>query len=479
MERIGVEQVSQPLTYKSVFSISNQALSDLGTTPLKSPPSGMGWSFRLVKLDAPVGGRPRARVRNGVKADADATVSGAALYLDVGAWLISFAVGHLTVDRVACEVTTPLGDRSFDKQSIPLSPQTILASFDYPDISSDAKSSEGALTVTITVEIGQCTGTPAKALDARVLSAVEDSFTSGSVGDTKIYVYSRRGKGMGSACAPKTFFVSSSVLHKFGCEDLELHLAGQGFKDSSDAAIDLHRLPSSDLQTDSYDYDSDSDLEDNDPTLTSSEPMSKKTTDQTSLGEEVMSLQGESDIVFLRTGRIVFLRATAARTWEAFQRYVYFNEIEFAKLKSSYPNASEASARFKNKTCSPKSMYRFADQFGLDTLKTMALTNLKAQFNAATIVGEVLSTFSSRYPEIRDAEAEFLLQNYSNDKVQSDIIEGFEQFVSAEDHVAFLLKTVLRSLRTTPSTVGCPVSNHCSYSQRCGCCGQYHTYHHN
>lgn len=95
------------------------------------------------------------------------------------------------------------------------------------------------------------------------------------------------------------------------------------------------------------------------------------------------SLQGKSKDRFLRMGRVVFLRSTAYRTsvhifrivyfsriltscasWEAFVRFVYFGKIDYAKLKSSYKNKEEAAARFSEQRCSPKSMYRFAQQVG-------------------------------------------------------------------------------------------------------------------
>lgn len=90
--------------------------------------------------------------------------------------------------------------------------------------------------------------------------------------------------------------------------------------------------------------------------------------------------QGETNKGFLRTGRVVFFRATAYRTfvafsksvrdsltytsWATFIRFVYFDKIAYAKLKSTYIDEEAAVARFSDKTCSPKSMYRFADYVG-------------------------------------------------------------------------------------------------------------------
>jgi len=59
--------------------------------------------------------------------------------------------------------------------------------------------------------------------------------------------------------------------------------------------------------------------------------------------------------------------------------------------------------------CSPKSMYRLAHKLQLEPLKQIAFKELQKNLKNENILTEVLSKFTSRYPEVREMETSFLL----------------------------------------------------------------------
>ncbi|KIY63321.1 hypothetical protein CYLTODRAFT_426202 [Cylindrobasidium torrendii FP15055 ss-10] len=282
-----------------------------------------------------------------------------------------------------------------------------------------------------------------------VLALVKDSFVdSGNVADTKILCHSHRLR-LGEPHTPRSFFCHSGILRRNGlnqfCTENRLEEA------------EKLRFHPTELG-EALDYESDSDLEEEDdletaknnsdveagrsPSVASQDLMDISTFDADAqtlheIDSETQSQQSDSANM-----RVVSLRSTAARTWSAFQNYAYFGDITFAKLKSSYTDHEESIARFKEETCSPKSMYRLADQFGLEILKAKALESIKSQLSVDNIVHEAFSIFSSRYPEILDIEVEYLLDNYSKNKAiriaVSDMMDR-----GGEAHIQAVMKRVL------------------------------------
>ncbi|KAF8881375.1 hypothetical protein CPB85DRAFT_1340476 [Mucidula mucida] len=125
---------------------------------------------------------------------------------------------------------------------------------------------------------------------------------------------------------------------------------------------------------------------------------------------------------FMRMGRVIVMKDTAFATWEALIRYIYFNEIHFNSLGALPAQGG----------CSPKSMYRLADKFGIQILKNLALENIKGQLSVRNVTGEVFSRFSSLYPEILQAEIEFLLNNCEDSSVHAGISRALQSLTTGE-----------------------------------------------
>ena len=80
--------------------------------------------------------------------------------------------------------------------------------------------------------------------------------------------------------------------------------------------------------------------------------------------------------------------------------YLYTDEIAFASLKSqlrSHDGPPNSAAVLKRPPlCSPKSMWRIADKYGLDKLKVLAKADMKQKVPSQNVVAELFSSFSTR-----------------------------------------------------------------------------------
>jgi len=74
----------------------------------------------------------------------------------------------------------------------------------------------------------------------------------------------------------------------------------------------------------------------------------------------------------------------------------------------SYENPAEPVSSDQLYSCSPKSMYRFADMLELDELRQRAFEAIKSNLSKENIIEEVFSKFTSRYPEVLEMEIRLL-----------------------------------------------------------------------
>ncbi|KAJ7916664.1 hypothetical protein B0H13DRAFT_2323141 [Mycena leptocephala] len=130
-----------------------------------------------------------------------------------------------------------------------------------------------------------------------------------------------------------------------------------------------------------------------------------------------------------RMGRAVILRGTAFKTWQALLYYLYTSKLSF----SSAPQPGGSG--FRTPQCSAKSMYRLADKLGLDELKAVSLSSIKANLSSENIIRQVFSKFISRYSEVQDIEVEFVLNNFPAlkeeiDKVLDELCQGDRPYCS-------------------------------------------------
>ncbi|EIW63025.1 uncharacterized protein TRAVEDRAFT_43329 [Trametes versicolor FP-101664 SS1] len=305
------------------------------------------------------------------------------------------------------------------------------------------------------------------------------SIATGTFEDVKFYLFSRRRGGSGFVYAPRPLYANSALICKASAHfDFVL---SAGFSEGVETDMNAPFPPNRKSSTQEYDYALDSDLEDDGgeddedaewdttvqpvaPRLTvgvtdgdkssgpgapavdigrPSSPLSEKgalvpkfqgSTSSLQGGKEPTSVAEDTDHTVAvrpsnpartkpapRKGRVVFIEDIAYRTWEAFIFYAYSDRVAFAPLTSQrapYPTRSP----FEPPPCSPKSMYRLADKYGIDALKALALDDLKNKTTRHNILLELFSPFTFTYSEVQDAELARLRRDHiAQDEVLRDI----------------------------------------------------------
>ncbi|KAJ7461382.1 hypothetical protein B0H11DRAFT_2241811 [Mycena galericulata] len=262
----------------------------------------------------------------------------------------------------------------------------------------------GAATISVSVRFAAGLGISlSRPLDARVETALAETIRGDEVVDVKFYAYTRAG---GSYVArPRAMFAKLSLLR--GHSDiLDAYLEGisaPGFTESRLVDLDGHR-PEEDRFPE-YDYMSDSDLDTDDEDET--DPVSPPSKPELGAPESKVSPDSIPSPTMLpsprRMGHAVVVKGYAYKTWNALLYYLYTRKIVFCAPGSRNEPGS------LTQECSPKSMYKLADAFGLTDLKTLALASLRSQLSEENIVREAFSNFTSLYAEIQDIEVQFLL----------------------------------------------------------------------
>ncbi|KAI0790363.1 hypothetical protein C8Q75DRAFT_891279 [Abortiporus biennis] len=259
---------------------------------------------------------------------------------------------------------------------------------------------------------------PSVALQAALAQAI----ATGTFSDTAYYLFTRRlnsSANHGKVGIPRAVYASSTVMQAAG-----QHFRGQlsaGFSSTNEVL----------RETDEYGYESDSDLEDEeweDELVTASSglssPSSKGKEKASELeaklaeeGEEIdLGLQPIVSVERMVTPQLkhtVIITDVAADTWQAMINYIYTGKIYFAPLRSQGTESRlQAIERHTNDhpygppLCSPKSIYRLADKVGLLSLQKLAEQDIKNKILNMSILEEVFSKFSSRYPDILKIEVE-------------------------------------------------------------------------
>ncbi|KAJ7101798.1 hypothetical protein C8R44DRAFT_809316 [Mycena epipterygia] len=274
----------------------------------------------------------------------------------------------------------------------------------------------GVPTISISVQFGGGLGMALpRPLDARVQEALADTLHGDEVVDVKFYAYTRRLKG-GSVACPRPMFAKMALVRGHS-DDLDAFISGgEGFVESVtvDLDSDLHSPEDAFAE---YGYMSDSDLDSDEE---------EQELQVGSSGTNVRTLSAASQPPDCKTislpasrptspaistprrmGHIVVVKGHAYKTWNALLYYLYTKKIVFSSL--DHPRLNTRVSRIPE--CSPKSMYKLADAFGLDDLKNLALVSLRSQLSPENIVQETFSSFTSVYPEIQDIEVQFLIEH--------------------------------------------------------------------
>lgn len=173
------------------------------------------------------------------------------------------------------------------------------------------------------------------------------------------------------------------------------------------------------LKVDTFDYESDSDLED-DRTVDKGKrkegeavPCEEEPSDSSSLG---LGQKSTGDPT--ANGRAFAINGTAYKTWKTFLYYLYTNEVAFNELRSQ--QAQTKAQQYKSELedddsirCSPKSMYRLADYVGIPGLKALALDGIWDGLHKSNIIAELFSSFTHRYQEVIELEVDYLMDNFT------------------------------------------------------------------
>ncbi|KAJ7160676.1 hypothetical protein C8R43DRAFT_1177098 [Mycena crocata] len=243
-----------------------------------------------------------------------------------------------------------------------------------------------------------------QALD-RGIDALAATIRGDEVVDVKFYAYTRRGDSY--VAHPRPMFAKMSLLLGHS-NDLDTYLRGvsgaQGFAESLLVDLDAHtQLTKGVLRTTGT-------------CLTAiwiRMMARRKKNVYPSILQSPRSLSPNPALTTpRRIGQAVVVKGHAFQTWNALLHYLYTNKIVFRNLKSS--GGQGGSEPLHTLQCSPKSMYKLAEKFGLEDLKALALASLRSQLSSDNIVREAFSSFTSMYPEISDIEVGILINHMRN-----------------------------------------------------------------
>ncbi|KAI0633353.1 hypothetical protein C8Q77DRAFT_1157567 [Trametes polyzona] len=293
--------------------------------------------------------------------------------------------------------------------------------------------------------------------------AIPGGIRSGTFEDVKFYLFSRRNHS-GLVDTTRPLYANSALLRK-ASPHFDIILSS-GFVESEMTSLDTPFPVGRACFTDEYDYYEDSDLDDNDdcesngkpehttahtipertvpstpaePTL--SQPSvadSGKQTHTPAAPEKVDGVDPEMETnnyqnapvprVALagRKGRVVYVPDFAYRTWEAFIFYTFFGTVSFAPLGSQTRRSLPAPKPYDPPLCSPKSMYRLAEKYGIEELKELSLRQLETCMENHNVLVELFSSFTLTYAAIQDAEVEYLRAHLRDKDIQRQIPEWLQ-----------------------------------------------------
>ncbi|KAI9056947.1 hypothetical protein FKP32DRAFT_1598832 [Trametes sanguinea] len=239
---------------------------------------------------------------------------------------------------------------------------------------------------------------------------------------------------------------------------------------ASDTAIRQYALPGE------YEYDSDSDLEeagfdDMDQEESSSPSRSA------SPAPPGIELKGKRKAGrhFLPSPEVeyrsILLPSVAYRTLSACVYYIYTEKINFLPLRSQDPQTRHRvlAASMGDgivPPCSPKSMYRLADLYGMPELQQMAYDAILDSLTPENIVEEAFSSFFSRYERLREHAVSYLMQIYSDPQVEAALHDTLDKVAKGQlPHASGILRSLF-GLRMALTQAERPISPPPSLSAR-------------
>jgi len=426
MQKIAEYQHTE-CSVKSVFKLPEFVLSD-DPIILKSPICGLGWSFTLLVETIPVGtsyGLLRARV----------TVNPGQTDPRYGFLSVLYGVegedeeGQFQTRSLEMYIPSSL---VFNKRGLNRAWWFVLFS-----------------PVAMKLPTPPVLASP-KPPNHLIQALLTEAISNGGFNDTKFCVYSSR-LSSGRVCHPRPLFANSSILKAQAAKEssngesyFRALLFGPDFMESSTTTLQDDTVPATGPYTDMYDYDSDSDLEDDydDSTVT----------------------EVDAPLGLAAAGRTIFVEDAAYTTWHALILYLYTGNVSFKSLRSeiavrgstspeSPPTPAPRNLRCQPGTvqCSPKSMYRLADKLGLPDLEFLAFEAIKASITEENVVQETFSSFTSRYHIIQELQIELLFDSLDNPQVSNDLQAIMGRVATGElPHSKDVVTAIMRRLLPSP-----------------------------
>ncbi|KAI0373268.1 hypothetical protein BV20DRAFT_1119317 [Pilatotrama ljubarskyi] len=295
--------------------------------------------------------------------------------------------------------------------------------------------------------------------------ALKESLTVPDFRDLELYAFSRRTifrDGSVQIGYPLPILAISSIL-----KDTEYFskLLTSGFAES-DVVSNAASTPIRAYATqDEYDYESDSDLDEFEepdgnmsaaitpttPRASSATALSSKTAGkrkEEELFAESPELPPEGRLNATHTPRRILLPSIAHRTLRAFVFYLYTKRLNFLPLRSgglsgrqlALLTAGDAAAP----PCSPKSMYRLAELYGITTLQSTAYDAIMSRVTPVNVVEEAFSSFFARYDRLCEDAVSYLSRNFSDPRLQASLQHALDKVVSGlSPHAGPILRSLL------------------------------------
>ncbi|KAI9056948.1 hypothetical protein FKP32DRAFT_1682091 [Trametes sanguinea] len=311
--------------------------------------------------------------------------------------------------------------------------------------------------------------------------ALKQSLTAAHFQDVHLYAFSRRTvrpDGSVRISHPLPIRAVSSILKE---TEYFSNLLTSGFADSS--PIREHALPGE------YDYESDSDLDEDEeeekeedtgrPTDTS-DPTPETTGSEKPVGSDdsnhsVASLSTTSyesvsaPSADKRGQPVIPLRSVAHRTLYACLFYLYTGKTNFLPLRSTSKSDRQQALLTAREDmpppCSPKSMFRLAEFYGITKLQEIAYQAITAQLTTVNMVQEGFSRFFARYDRLREYAASMILRNHSNSRIQAALQNALDEVLSGQaPHAGKLLQSLLGIRAAIVNSPSCMSSQHCAES---------------
>ncbi|KAM5532553.1 hypothetical protein V8D89_013759 [Ganoderma adspersum] len=338
------------------------------------------------------------------------------------------------------------------------------------------------------------------------------SIEGGTFENVKFYAFSRRARD-GRVDTPRALFGNSALIRK-ASSHFDFVLT-KGFLESGVTDMDAPFPSTRDSYTEEYDYASDSDLEDAPLEETKSSEQVTYVNDSVSANQLVLEegqqsgVQSDEGVTMTpleednseavaslkeekpgttrdvstrlgspsRRGRVVFIEDIAFRTWRTFIFYAYSGKLSFAPLRSQErvrEDSRSPQGLFEPPPCSPKSMYRLAEKYGIQPLKEAALNDIKDKLSPHNILTELFSSFTTIHPDIRAMEVEYLGDHIRQQSILDRLPTWFQYLEDGElpngagsTLASVLLKVVSGSVKPCPrGCKGTKVAK--TYCSQCG-----------